>query len=306
MAKNVPSSSIGRSLISFAVLFGLTTDGAAQTPPPWSAIPYEAMGQGRAACSHAGGQGDVFCFGLRCTAENKPEWFTYQVGSDSVEGEARVNLVVDGRAHSTVMMKQATTPQGEWSFSAPYDPARDRSVVDQLKSGTDLYVLIGGASGARLSLRGSSREIDRALSMCQGGGSGVAADISESATPSSYPSAMDPLIRETVEMCINIGGKAELLSGGVKSKDINGDGKPDYLVDLAMLSCGTGLSPFCGAANCEFAVYASHGDDYVSGRYLGIEPRFGDDAVLIPCPGSNRFSEIRMSGGQLKQTYCNQ
>lgn len=216
-----------------------------------------------------------------------------------------MNLIVDGRRHSTLMMKQATTPQGEWSFSAPFESARDRSVVDRLKSGSSLYVLVGGASGAQLSLRGSSREIDNALSMCRGGGNGVASDTPETATPSSYPSAMDPLIRETVEMCIDVGGKAELLSGGVKSKDINGDGKPDYLVDLAMLSCGTGLSPFCGAANCEFAVYASNGDDYVSGRYLGIEPRFGDDAVLIPCPNSTRFSEIRMSGGKLEQTYCN-
>jgi hypothetical protein len=143
---------------------------AAQTPPPWSAIPYPAMGQGSAACDHLGEQGDVFCFGLRCTAENVPEWFTYQIGGDSVEGETRVSLVVDGRAHSTLPMKQANTPQGEWSFAVPFDPARDRAVVDQLKSGSGLYVLVGGASGAQLSLRGSSREIDRALSMCQAGG----------------------------------------------------------------------------------------------------------------------------------------
>lgn len=295
-----------RIAAAVVTMLSLSATATAQTPPAWSSIPYPAMGKGSAACDHLGGQGDVFCFGLRCTAESTPEWFTYQVGGDSIEGEIRVNLVVDGRRHSTLMMKQATTPQGEWSFSAPYDPTRDRSIVDQLKSGTGLYVLVGGASGVQLSLRGSSREIDRTLSMCEVGGNGVASDISQTATPSSYPSAMDPLIRETVEMCINVGGKAELLTGGVKSKDINGDGKPDYLVDLAMLSCGTGLSPFCGAINCEFAVFASHGDAYVSGRYLGVEPRFGNDAVLIPCPDSDRFSEIRMSGGKLKQKYCNQ
>lgn len=292
---------IGRALV---VLLALSNTVAAQTPPAWSEIQFLAMGQGRAACTHLSGQGDVFCFGLRCTAENIPEWFTYQVGGDSVEGDARVNLIVDGRGHSTLFMKQKPTPQGEWSFAAPFNPSRDRSVVDRLKSGSDLYVLVGGASGAQLSLRGSSRQIDHALAMCQGGG--VASDSSEPATPSSYPSAMDPLIRETVEMCINVGGKAQLLDGGVQSKDINGDGKPDYLVDLAMLSCGTGLSPFCGAINCEFAVFASHGDAYVSGRYLGVEPRFGNNAVLIPCPDSDRYSEIRMSGGSLKQTYCNQ
>src|SRR5690606_35373981 len=108
-----------------------------------------------------------FCFGLRCSATaGTAEWFTYQVGGDSLEGEMRVSLVFDGRSHSTLSMQQAETPAGEWSFSAPYDPSRDRSTVERLKSGSSFYVLVGGVSGAHLSLRGSSRELERALEMC--------------------------------------------------------------------------------------------------------------------------------------------
>lgn len=155
---------------ALAVLLALSNTAAAQTPPPWSAIPYPAMGNGSAACTHLGGQGDVFCFGLRCTAENTPEWFTHQVGGDSVEGEVRVNLIMDGKSHSTLFMQQGSTPQGEWSFTAPYDATRDRSAVDQLKAGSGLYVLVGGATGAQLSLRGSAREIERVVGMCRAGG----------------------------------------------------------------------------------------------------------------------------------------
>lgn len=175
---------------SLAVLFALSNASVAQTPPPWSAIPYPAMGQGSAACDHVGAQGDVFCFGLRCTADESPEWFTYQVGGDSVEGEVRVNLIVDGRSHSTLMMEQETTPQGEWLFTAPYNPARDRSIVDRLKSGSGLYVLVGGASGAQLSLRGSSREIDRALAMCQAGGQMPSADQAVRAINEPYDAVL--------------------------------------------------------------------------------------------------------------------
>lgn len=155
-----------RAMIAVAAMLSFSAEAYAQTPPAWSSIPYPEMGNGSAACTHLGGQGDVFCFGIRCTIENTPEWFTYQVGGDSAEGDVRVNLVVDSKNHSTLYMKQASTTAGEWSFSAPYDVSRDNSVVSQLKTGAALYVIVGGVSGAQLSLRGSSREIDRTIAMC--------------------------------------------------------------------------------------------------------------------------------------------
>lgn len=151
-----------------AVLFAGVTGTVAQTPPQWSPISYPSMGTGSAACDHLGGQGDVFCFGLRCSATGgAAEWFTYQVGGDSLEGELRVNLVFDGRSHSTLYMQQADTPSGEWSFSALYDPVRDRSTLTRLKGGGSFYVLVGGVSGAHLSLRGSSKHLDQALAICR-------------------------------------------------------------------------------------------------------------------------------------------
>lgn len=182
-----------------AVLLALSTTATAQTMPPWSSIPYPAMGNGVAACDHLGDQGDVFCFGLRCTVENTLEWFTYQVGGDSIEGEARVNLIIDGRRHSTLFMKQGKTPQGSWAFSAPYDAASDRSIVEQLKSGSGLYVLVGGASGAQLSLRGSSREIDRAFAMCRAGGQSQPAATSDKAINEPYDAVLAMASRQNCE-----------------------------------------------------------------------------------------------------------
>lgn len=161
----------------FAALSCLSTTATAQTLPSWSAIPHSAMGRGSAACDNPGDQGDMFCFGLRCSAsDDSPEWFTYQVGGDSLTGEVNVSLVVDGRRHTSLLMKQGETPQGIWSFSTPYDRSAHASAVGQLKSGSGLYVLVGGATGAALSLRGSARALDRALAMCGAGQPQAAAE----------------------------------------------------------------------------------------------------------------------------------
>lgn len=113
----------------------------------------------------------MFCLGLRCNASDvTPEWFTYQIGGDSADGEVGVDLIVDGRSRSTLPMVQTGTPQGEWSFAAPHDPARDRAMLGRLRAGSGLHVMIGGVSGAHLSLRGSSREIGRAMATCRAAG----------------------------------------------------------------------------------------------------------------------------------------
>ena len=147
-------------------LLAAISPASSQTMQPWSPIAFSEFGRGTLACAQRHSEGEVLCFGLRCSATGGSEWFTHQVGGNSVEGEALVNLVIDSANHFTLPMKQAATSADGWAFSVAYDPARDDHVVAQLKSGSSLYVLIGGLSASPLTLRGSSREIDRVLAMC--------------------------------------------------------------------------------------------------------------------------------------------
>ena len=164
-------SRLKNSIVSaFAGMTIAMSQASAQTPPPWQATTTPATGSGAEACTHAGSEGDVFCFGLRCAADGMPEWFIHQVGGDSAEGDVAVSLVVDGRSHVTLPMTPRTAPAGEWSLSAAFDPVRDRSALDMLKGGAGLYVVVGGVSGAHLSLRGSSRQIETTLASCTAGG----------------------------------------------------------------------------------------------------------------------------------------
>lgn len=285
---------------ALAVLLAMSNTAAAQTPPPWSAIPYPAMGNGSAACTHLGGQGDVFCFGLRCTAKNTPEWFTHQVGGDSVEGEVRVNLIVDGKSHSTLFMQQGSTPQGEWSFTAPYDTTRDRSAVEQLKAGSGLYVLVGGATGAQLSLRGSSREIERVVAMCQAGGmtqTSVSVD-------GQLPAPVSQEINQIAAICGNAFKTAGRSPQALQAEDIDGDGLADYLLDHAQF-CPDAITTMCGASHCPLTLFVSAQGawrrfDYILQGYKD----FSAQGFLFQCSTSTRKAGVFMEGGKLTERNC--
>lgn len=287
---------------TFAVLLAMSGTAAGQSSAAWQVN----RGDNFVAAGICQAGSDRHCVRLQClTMEGGGISWGIDAPEPGYSAESvSVTWTIDGAAVSLPMNKAGPADTGMQSYDAAFSQTDHQNLVQRLKRGNRLTLNSDQFAAFTLSLRGSGAALTTMLAECP-----LIASMdtpSASSGSSSYPPAMDPLILETVEMCINIGGKAQLLDGSVQSKDINGDGKPDYLLDLGKLSCGTGLSPYCGAANCEFAVYVSHGDDYVSGLYLGIEPRFGDDAILIPCPGSTRFSEIRLIGGSLKQTLCNE
>lgn len=92
-----PTRTIAAALV---LLLALSAPVAAQAPPVWTSIRSPAMGECGAACTAT-----CSVSGLRCSAvDNAPEWFTYQVEGDSVEGEAVVSLIVDGRTHDAPPM----------------------------------------------------------------------------------------------------------------------------------------------------------------------------------------------------------
>jgi len=125
-----------------------------------------AFGKGAAVCNGRDGEGNTFCFGLRCTAENTPEWFAIQIGGGSDRGNVATTVIIDGRHRFQIPMTERQW-QNQWDFAGAYDAARHAQMVDALKAGSRVSVQVGRETQANLSLRGSSREIARVLSMCQ-------------------------------------------------------------------------------------------------------------------------------------------
>ena len=48
-----------------------------------------------------------------------------------------------------------------------------------------------------------------------------------------------------------------LRPGFMASKDVNGDGKPDYILDYGKFECGGTITAYCGSAGCLTQVFAS-------------------------------------------------
>lgn len=281
-----------------------------------------AIGQGTAICDGPGDVGVSFCFGLRCGTENSAEWFTYQVGGDSVDGDVRVNLIVDGRGHSTLLMTQQDTPHGEWSFASPYDPLRHDPIVDQLKAGSSMYVLVGGVTGAALSLRGSARALERTLAMC-------AANISVETPAASAVAAVspDPLayqpdatgleltfeqlprpVRAEIEQIAAMCGSAFQTEGrhsqAILATDIDGDGTYDFLLEHALF-CPSEILMMCGASNCPHTLFVSANDtwrrfDFVLQGYK----EFSEEGILFMCSTDSRKAGVFMENGVLTQRNC--
>ncbi|WP_338608567.1 hypothetical protein V6617_01315 [Pelagibacterium nitratireducens] len=120
----------------------------------------------------------------------------------------------------------------------------------------------------------------------------------------SYPDAIISALDEFAQACGVLNRDDVFVPEALASKDINGDGSPDYILDFKKLFCGGGQNMFCGAQMCELAVYASHGSGYVSERYLGFGAYFSDDAILAPCAGTSTPATIRYVEGSLIRDLC--
>lgn len=293
-----------------AALLAVIALPAAAAAQSWEPL-RPAFGNGVATCNGRSRDGDTFCFGLRCRAGDKaPEWFTHQVGGDSVTGDdVRVNLVVDGRSHSTLIMKQGPTPQGEWSFSSPYDPVRDRAILAQLKGGSGLYVLVGGATGAHLSLRGSSQAIDRVLARCQPAAAASPVAVRPDAaaltlTPGQLPPPVRAEIGQIAAMCGSAFQSRDRSEKALLAEDIDGDGTYDFLLDHARF-CPSAILTMCGASHCPLTLFVSDRGawrrfDFILQGYGEFSPR----GFLLSCSTDGRKAGVFMEQGKLTRRNC--
>lgn len=72
------------------------------------------------------------------------------------------------------------------------------------------------------------------------------------------PAIIRTFTQENMASCQGVGGTPGLLGSYLtEAGDLNGDGAPDYVTDLAGLECANAWSFFCGSAGCPVTVWLS-------------------------------------------------
>lgn len=97
--------------------------------------------------------------------------------------------------------------------------------------------------------------------------------------PSNLPKIVQDAIDENKKQCED-GEKPAVTQGFLTLKDINGDGKPDYILDYEHFQCGEFVTRFCGTGGCLTEIFASDGDG-------GYSPVWNENALRI------RFTTIK-------------
>jgi hypothetical protein len=99
------------------------------------------------------------------------------------------------------------------------------------------------------------------------------------------PPALIEATEEASALCATLGGTPSILDGYMRSLDLNGDGVPDFLTDLARLECEGARAVFCGPSGCPVAAWLSEPDGSHSrfdlGRMQGFALGDGDPPPLV-------------------------
>ena len=74
------------------------------------------------------------------------------------------------------------------------------------------------------------------------------------AQQAALPNEVNAAIEEAKKDCNET---VRLRPGFMASKDVNGDGKPDYILDYGKFECGGTITAYCGSAGCLTQVFAS-------------------------------------------------
>lgn len=83
----------------------------------------------------------------------------------------------------------------------------------------------------------------------------IGAWTAQARSEQALPEVAEAAIAKNKKQCEE--GKIELLPGFVTTKDINGDGKPDYILNYEHFQCGEFMTLFCGTGGCLTEVFAS-------------------------------------------------
>lgn len=84
------------------------------------------------------------------------------------------------------------------------------------------------------------------------------------ALPSNLPKPVLEAVEKNNKECTE--GKPAYTQGFLSTRDINGDGKPDYVLNYEHYKCGDIETLFCGTGGCQTEIFAS--DD--EGGYVHV------------------------------------
>lgn len=102
------------------------------------------------------------------------------------------------------------------------------------------------------------------------------------------PSVVEARVEQDVKDCDTHDAKFE--KGFITRRDVNGDGKEDYILDYGHYSCG-GSHNFCGSGGCSMAIYVSRDGGHVMAmddlvRDIHFKTIGGRPAMLLGLHGS--------------------
>jgi hypothetical protein len=79
--------------------------------------------------------------------------------------------------------------------------------------------------------------------------------ISAHAAAAEYPEQIRNALERLQKVCAGIGGKPGPLDGAVVSRDVNGDGQSDFVLDLGNAACEGRPDAYCVNGFCALEVY---------------------------------------------------
>ncbi len=218
-------------------------------------------------------------FGVECTDTGPEVYFADGLSYDGDTRQGRVGISVDGQDYS----RQATfVPHGHisWWRIAPGD-----GLLDAVRAGNTVTVDSEFSTGPfPFRLRGSSAAIGEVLAIC-----GEGAGPTTTAAPGLTAAVPEARIREACR-------GAYTGAGAIVQTEIDGDGKPDFLLDWSSVTCadrsvGRG-GGYCGAQMCSIDVYAS--STYDPGGWPQSTLAL---SYTLPAPGADHALSTTVTGG---------
>jgi hypothetical protein len=97
------------------------------------------------------------------------------------------------------------------------------------------------------------------------------------------PPALVEATEEATALCRDLGGTPTILEDYATVRDLNGDGREDFVTDLARIECAGAWGAFCGSAGCPVTAWLSVEDGgferFDLGRLRGFAIRDGEGAL---------------------------
>lgn len=81
--------------------------------------------------------------------------------------------------------------------------------------------------------------------------------VGQAVAAAEPPPELVEYTEEQAALCRDVGGEPHILASYQTVHDLNGDGRDDFLTNLAGLECENAWSAFCGSAGCEVSAWLS-------------------------------------------------